>query len=111
MPVTYDDLVTTALELPDTEEALMYGNPAIKRAGRFMFAPKKDGETIAVKLDWDTHDSLLEKRPDVFYKTPDYEGWPGFPVRLDKLDKSLAKEVVHASWEDAHKPAKRRKAK
>lgn len=111
MPVTYDDLVTIALELPDTEEALMYGDPAIKRAGRFMFAPKKDGETIAVKLDWDTHDSLLDKYPDVFYKTPHYDGWPGFLVRLDKLSKKLAKEVVRASWENAPKPAKRRKAK
>ncbi len=109
MPVTYDQLVELALSLPDTEEALMYGDPAIKRAGRFMFAPKKDGETVAAKLDWDTHDRLLEKHPSVFYKTPHYDGWPGFLVRLNKLTKTLATEVVQASWENAPKPAKRRK--
>ncbi len=89
----------------------MYGDPAVKRSGRFMFAPKKDGETLALKLDWGTHDRLLERHPEVFYTTPHYDGWPGFLVRLNKLSKKLAKEVVFASWEDAPKPAKRRKAK
>ncbi len=74
-----------------------------------MFAPKKDGETVAIKLDWDTHDRLLEKHSQVFYKTPHYDGWPGFLARLNKLTKRLAQEVVRASWKNAPLPAKRRK--
>jgi hypothetical protein len=109
--VKYDDVVAVALGLPDTEESLSYGEPAVKRAGRFMFGLKKDGETFSIKMDWDTHDRLLEAHPDVFFKTPHYDRYPAFLVRLDRLTKRLAKELLQASWEDAANPAKGRKAR
>lgn len=87
----------------------MYGEPAIKRAGRFMLAPKKDGETFSIKLDWDTHDRILEAHPETCFKTPHYDGYPAFLVRLATLKPKLARELVDASWENAPKPAKRRK--
>jgi hypothetical protein len=107
--MTYDDIVRMALELPDVEEALMYGQPAVKRAGRFMLAPGRVDGCIAVKLDWETHDRLLEESPEIYFKTPHYEGWPGFLARLGKLNKKQAKALVLASWEDAPKVGKRRK--
>lgn len=104
--MTYEQVVAIALELPDVGEALMYGKPAVKRAGRFMLAPGREPGTIAVKVDWETHDRLLDERPDVFFKTPHYEGWPGFLARLDPLDEELARELAAAAWEDAPKKAK-----
>lgn len=86
-----------ALALPDVEEGVNCGAPSIKRAGRFMLAPKKDGETISFKLDWHTHDRLLERHPEMFYKTPHYEGWPVFLARLDRLTPEVMRELVEAS--------------
>ena len=105
----YDEVVKIALAMPDTAESRSHGLPSIKRSGRFMFALKKDGETFAVKLDWETHDRLLESRPDAVFKTPHYDGYPAFLVRLEKLDKRLARSLVKASWEKASMPAKNRR--
>lgn len=107
--MTYDELAEIALAMPEVEEGMSYGAPSMKRAGRFMFAPKKDGETISVKLDWATHDRLLEDHPDMFFKTPHYEGWPGFLARLSVLTPAVAKELVEASWRDAPMPGSKRK--
>jgi hypothetical protein len=89
------------LELPDVAEAMSYGTPCLKRKGKFMLRLKEDGESIAVKLDWDTHDRLLAERPDVYYKTPHYEGYPALLARLDALDQDEAWSLVRASWENA----------
>jgi hypothetical protein len=105
--VDYDELVALALELPETEESMSYGTPSIKRKGRFMFRLKEDGESAAVKLDWDTHDKLLAERPDLYFKTPHYEGYPAFLVKLEALEKREAKALIRASWESAPKPAKK----
>lgn len=109
MALSYDDIVRMALELPDVEESLAYGGPCLKRKGRMMLAPKEDGETIAVKVDWETHDRLLEERPDIFYKTPHYETWPWFLVRFGLLSEAEVRDLLQTSWEDAPKPGKRRR--
>lgn len=107
--MTYEDCVRIAFELDDVEESLYYGSPTIKRKNRAMFGGKEDGEVLSIKVDWDTHDRLLDERPDVFYKTPHYETWPWFLVRYKLLAEHELRSLIKASWEDAPKPAKRRK--
>jgi len=99
--MTYDDIVKIGLEKPDVEDTIAWGTPALKRKKKFMLRLKEDGESIAVKLDWDNHDRLLAAQPDVFFKTDHYSGYPALLVRLDILDEDLAREVVHLSWTDA----------
>ena len=105
--MTYDAVVQIALALPDVEEGLTWGTPGVKRKGRFMFRLKEDGETIAVKLDWETRDRLLSELPQVYFLTPHYEGYPALLARLSVLTEDLARPLVEASWADALKPAKR----
>lgn len=104
--MTYDDIVKIGLEKPDVEDTMAWGTPALKRKKKYMLRLKEDGESLAVKLDWENHDRLLRARPDVFFKTPHYEGYPAFLVRLDTLDEALAREVIELSWLDA--PSKAR---
>lgn len=106
--MTYDDFVSLALELPETEEATSYGSPAVKRAGRQMFAMGKEGDVVSIKTDWPTRERVLEEHPDLCYLTPHHEPWPWFLVRLPKLSEELAREILQASWEDAPKPGKRK---
>ena len=105
MALDYDDIVTIALGLPEVEERLIFRQPAVKRAGRYMFSPGHEPGCIAVKVGWDMRDRLLEQRPDLYFVTPHYEGWPGLLVRLDKLDEASARKLITASWEDAPKKA------
>lgn len=99
--MTYDAFVSLALELPDTSEGPSWGTTGVKRKKRFMFRIKEDGETVAVRLDWDTRDRLLKERPDVCFLTPHYENYPALLARLEPLDEALAREIVQASWEFA----------
>lgn len=103
----YDDFVRIALDLPDTEEGMSYGTPGVKRKKRFMFRLKEDGESVAVKLDWENHDRLMLENPGIIFKTPHYEGYPAFLVQLDPLSRELAEKIIGASWADApHKATK-----
>ena len=104
--MTYDDVVRVGLELPEVEDTMSYRTPALKRKGRFMLRLKEDGATIAVKLDWETHDRLLAESPNVYFKTPHYDGYPALLARLELLDEAEARAMVSASWKDAPKPAK-----
>ncbi|MBI5705824.1 MAG: hypothetical protein HZC36_02420 [Armatimonadetes bacterium] len=99
--MTYDDLVSLAMELPETSEGPTWGTSGVKRKNRFMFRIKEDGESVAIRLDWDTRDRLLKERPEVCFLTPHYENYPALLALLESLDSELACELVRASWEFA----------
>ncbi|MBI1334640.1 MAG: MmcQ/YjbR family DNA-binding protein [Armatimonadetes bacterium] len=104
--MTFDELVAIGLEFDGVEESTSWRTPSLKRKGKFMLRLKEEGDTVAVKLDWENHDRLLAAHPDQIFKTSHYEGYPAFLVRLDGLSPSLAREVVELSWTDAPKAAK-----
>jgi hypothetical protein len=106
--MTYDELVKIGLELPEVEDTFAWRTPALKRNGRYMLRLKEDGETIAVKLSWDSHDRMLSERPDLYFKTPHYEGYPALLARLEDLSLEEAGRLVQRSWEDAPFPGKGR---
>ena len=108
--MTYDELVALAREYPEVDESTSYGDPAVKRKGRAMFALKKDGETVAMKMDWENRDRFLGDQPDVFYITEHYYGWPWLLVRLAELTPELGEEIVRLSYEDAPNKNKTRDA-
>jgi hypothetical protein len=106
--VDYDDIVRLGLELDGVTEALSYGTPSLKCDGRFMLRLKEDGETIAAKLDWETHDRLLEEAPEIYFKTPHYEGYPALLARLGPLREHEARSSLKSCWAAAQQPSKRR---
>lgn len=111
--MTYDEFVALALSLPETVEESDRRGTSVVRESRWMFSLKslkKEGETVVLKLGWDDHDRLIEAHPDVLFKTPHYEGYPAFLVRLEALSPELARELVGVSWNDAPLPAKKRRA-
>ncbi len=106
--MTYEELVRLALSFSDVEESVSYGMPSVKRKKKYLFGLQREAEEISITLDWESHDLFLLGYPEVCYKTPHYEGWPAFLVRLEKLESSLAEALVEASWRNAPKPSKRR---
>ncbi|MEQ1821171.1 MAG: MmcQ/YjbR family DNA-binding protein [Fimbriimonadaceae bacterium] len=107
--MTYDEFLDIAFALPDVEESLYYGQPTIKRGKRFMFALKADGETVAMKLPWDSRNHLLDQQPEHFFLTPHYEEWPYVLIRFEQIEREQAQELIKTAWEDAPLPAKRRR--
>ncbi|MEI7985986.1 MAG: hypothetical protein WCI55_10185 [Armatimonadota bacterium] len=106
--MTYDEFVKIALELPGTTEEVGKSGPSVNRDGRSMFWLKK-WELLCVKVDWKSHDRLLDEHPEVIYTTPHFHTYPAVHANLDLLTTELARDLIRISWDDAHCKVKFRK--
>ncbi len=41
---------------------------------------------------------MLESRPDLYFQTPHYEGYPGVLVHLDAIDLDELRERIEDAW-------------
>lgn len=99
--MTYDEFATLALKLPDVVEVVKKTEIDLVRGGRHIGRLREKGQAFAIRLPWDKVDALLASDSEVFFVTPHYEGWPYVLMWLDKLDPTLAAELLQASWEVA----------
>lgn len=100
--MTLSALIDLALALPETEESLYYGSPAVKRKGKIMFSfGRVEGEVVSMKLDWDSKLRLLEERPEAFSVTPHLSTWPWVLVKVSELSDQQAADLVQICWQDA----------
>jgi hypothetical protein len=86
-----------ALALPGVEEGTSYGTPAFRVGGKLLARLLDDGESLAVRVDFDVRDALLESRPQTFYLTDHYRGYPTVLVRLP-VPSALLREVLDVAW-------------
>lgn len=90
-----------ALALPRVVEGSAYRTPAFRVAGRFFFRLREDGESLAVRIDLDTREVLLEARPRAFFITDHYRGYPAVCVRLSAVRREELKALLEESWRQA----------
>jgi hypothetical protein len=79
-------------------EGTAYRTPAFRVAGRFFFRLREDGATLAVRIDFDTREALLQARPGTFFITDHYRGYPGMCVRLATVQRPELKALLEQSW-------------
>lgn len=96
--VTFAVARRMALALPGAEEATSYGTPSVKIAGKFLLRLREDGQTLAVKIDFDTRDALLAADPEAFFVTDHYRGWPAVCVRLAAIERAKLKAFLDEAW-------------
>ena len=96
---TWDDVRRLASELPEVEEGTSYRRPAMKVRGKMIAAmsPHEEG-ALVVRADLLEKPLLLESRPDVYFTTPHYDGWPMLLVRLEEADDDALRERLEDSW-------------
>jgi hypothetical protein len=41
---------------------------------------------------------MLESRPDLYFETPHYNGYPGVLVHLDAIDEAELRERMEDAW-------------
>jgi hypothetical protein len=88
-----------ALSLPEAEEDAT-GRPSWRVRGK-MFAWKsrdRDGGTLAVRVDRDEKPLMLDARPDLYFETPHYVGYPAVLVHLDAIDQDELRERLEDAW-------------
>jgi hypothetical protein len=96
---TWDDVRKLALALPETEESTTYRKPAFKVAGKnFAWeSPHVDG-ALALNCDEGERPLMIVARPEMFFATPHYDGYPIVLVRLEDADAAELAERIEESW-------------
>ena len=97
-PVTFAVARQLALALPGVVEGTAYRTPAFRVASRFFFRLREDGASLAIRIDFDTREALLQARPEAFFITEHYRGYPAMCVRLSTVRRPELKDLLEKSW-------------
>lgn len=96
---TWQTVRRIALSLPEAEE-IAGDRPQFRVRGK-LFAWKsrgRDGATLAIRVDRDEKPMMLESRPDLYFETPHYRGYPGVLVHLGAIDADELRERLEDAW-------------
>jgi hypothetical protein len=97
--VTWDDVVAIGTRLPEVEESTWFGTPSLKVRDKGLCRLRTDPDALVVRvLDVEDQEALIRGRPDVFFKTPHYDGWPYVLVRLEAVSDQQLAELIEDAW-------------
>jgi len=101
-PETFEAVREIGLTLPDVEESIYYGGPALKVGGKVFacMATNKVAEpnSLVVWTDESSRDELIAAQPDVYYLKDHYLGPPAVVlVRLSRVDKGALRDLLIGS--------------
>ena len=61
-------------------------------------ARERDGGRLAVRVDRDEKQLILDGNPDVYYVTPHYNGYPGVIIQVSAIGKEKLPERLEDAW-------------
>ena len=98
--ITHEDVRKIALGMPDAIERASYGGRPSWRTKSKMFAwIRENPEALVVWVeDLDAKEALLAVQPKKFFTTSHYDGEPMVLVRLEKVGKREAADLIVESW-------------
>ena len=100
--IDFDLVREIALALPGVEESTTYGTPSLKVRGKLLtcMAIHRSAEpnTLAVKIDFDQRDELIEADPGVYYLTNHYVNYPVVLARLSRINEDALRDLLEMGW-------------
>ncbi len=81
-------------------EASAEGRPAWRVRGKLFAwrARDRDGRGLAVRVDRDEKQLFLDAKPDVYYTTPHYNGYPAVIITLAAIERDELFERLEDAW-------------
>jgi hypothetical protein len=96
---TWDDVVAIGMRFPGVETGTSYGTPALRVRGKSMCRLRTDPDALVVRVvDLMDRHALIQGRPDAFFSTPHYDGYPYVLVRLDAVKPGELAELLEDAW-------------
>jgi hypothetical protein len=95
----WETVRTLALGLPEAED-VSESRPAYRVRGK-LFAWQsrpRDGSALAVRVDRDEKQFILDANPDVYFETPHYRGYPAVLIHLDRIDDDELAGRIEDAW-------------
>lgn len=86
-----------ALALPEVEESTSYGTPAFKLRKKLLARLREEG-VLVVLIDMADKEFLIRSKPDIYFSTPHYDGYPAVLVRLKAAKPYELRRLLAASW-------------
>jgi hypothetical protein len=117
--LTFDDVRTMALSMPEVVEVTAYGMPAFK-AGKTRFAglpierPDVAPNSLGLHMSIEERDRRIAARPAIYYLTAHYAKYPAVLVRLSAITRDELREALSLAWHYAMEkqgPAKKTRRK
>ncbi len=104
--MTWDQLVELGRELPEVAVGVWYRTPSLQVRGKSFCRLKEDGESLVLVLDdIDEQDVLIAARPETYFITDHYRGYPAILARPAKLPVAEARTRLVQSWRKKAPPA------
>ncbi len=85
--------------LPEVEERLSYGTPALFVRGKLFARIWEDGATLVVRTDFDSRAALLHAQPKIFHLTDHYRDYAAVLVRLAAVSPTRLAALLSDAWE------------
>jgi hypothetical protein len=97
--IDWEEVVAIGTRFPEVEEGLCFGTPALRVKGKFMCRLRTDPDALVVRvIDRADAEALLLGRPDVYFSTPHFDGYPYVLVRLDVVPREELAELLEDAW-------------
>ncbi len=96
--VTFETVRELALKLPEVVETTSYGTPSFKVRRKMIARLREEGDVLVVKIDHADKDFLIRSRPDRYFTTPHYDGYPAVLVRLRAVGRKELSDLLTAAW-------------
>lgn len=110
---SWEDVRRIALELPEASESLSRGNsswrvrdkgfvwerPLRKTDLRALGDAAPTGAILGARVEHvGVKDALIADRPDVYFTTPHFDGYPAILVVLERVDTDELRELIVEAW-------------
>ncbi len=96
--ITYETVREIALALPNAEDGLSYGAPALKVNGKHLFVRwREDLNAIVVKTTFEEREELMAADPAVYFITDHYLNYEYVLVSLENIDIDALRDIVRRS--------------
>jgi hypothetical protein len=81
-------------------EASAEGRPSWRVRGKLFAweARERDGGGLAVRVDREEKQLILDANPEVYFASPHYRGYPGVQIRLELIDEDELRERLEDAW-------------
>ncbi len=99
MAVTFEDVVSAALQLPEVTESTSYNTPSLKVKGKVMGRLRSEAEgALALRCDFLDREMLMQADPATFFITDHYKDYPMVLINLGALRPGALPQLLEAAW-------------
>jgi hypothetical protein len=96
--LTFAEVARMAAEFPGVVESMSYRTASLDVGSKLMARIWEDGETLVLKVPFLVQEFLLRSRPEGFFLTDHYRGYPAILVRLGRVDRGQLRELIEEAW-------------